>query len=101
MINKTWKRLYSESYMLPTLLTEIFDENSVFTIKHFNRIINNIEEIRKAFFVKEDTPLTPIPSYHFETLNSIEKILYDIDEIIESMLTYQRECGDFECGEEY
>lgn len=79
--NKTWQ------------LGDIFNEND------FQRILDNENNLRNAFFVYSDTPLTPEISFHYQDINSIEKILYDIDVMINDVKSNYRECGTFESGE--
>ena len=74
--------------------TQIFDE------KEFQRIIYNLNVLRDAFFVYKDTPNTPPISYHWQDINALEKILYDLDVMINDIKSHYRECGAFECGEE-
>lgn len=74
--------------------TQIFDENE------FQRIIYNTNVLRQAFFVYKDTPNTPPISYHYNDINALEKILYDLDVMINDVKSHYRECGTFECGEE-
>lgn len=80
--NKTWDN------------TQIFDENE------FQRIIDNTNVLRRAFFIYKDTPNTPPISYHYNDINALEKILYDLDVMINDVKSHYRECGTFECGEE-
>ena len=80
IINKTWA------------YTEIFYQ------EEFQRILDNVQILRDAFFVYSTTPGTPILKYHFETINSIEKILEDLDTMEDDIKALYRECGNFECG---
>lgn len=79
--NKTWA------------YTDIFNE------AEFQRIIGNTDILRRAFFVYADTPSTPQVSYHYEDINSLEKILFDLDVMINDVKSRYRQCGTFECGE--
>lgn len=66
-----------------------------------DRIRNNYIAIKNAFTVKADTPLIP-NNFNWETIeqaNAIEKILYDINELIEQMTAGFRASGTFNCGE--
>lgn len=72
---------------------DIFDETEL------PRIIENTVKLRDAFYVRDDTPDTPTAIYYFENINAIEKILNDIDELINNMRTHFRECGTFESGD--
>lgn len=80
-VNKVWE------------YTQIFDE------AEFQRIIGNTNILREAFFTYTDTPKTPPVSYHFEDINALEKILYDLDVMINDVKSLYRECGTFYCGE--
>lgn len=80
--NKTWE------------YTECFKENE------FQRILNNLNVLRNAFFVYTDTPNTPPISFHYENINALEKVLFDIETMLNDMIDRFRECGTFECGEE-
>lgn len=74
--------------------------SDIFSKTEFQRIINNLNTLRNAFFVFSDTPKTPPISFHYEDINSLEKILFDIDVMINDVKSRYRECGTFECGEE-
>lgn len=80
--NKTWE------------YTEYFKENE------FQRILNNLNVLRNAFFVYADTPGTPPISFHYENINALEKVLFDIETMLNDMIDRFKECGTFECGEE-
>ena len=76
---------------------DIFDNNGE---RDFQRILDNTNVLRNAFFVYKDTPNTPPISYHYNDINALEKILYDLDVMINDVKSHYRECGTFECGEE-
>lgn len=82
IINKIW------SY------TDIFDETE------FQRIVDNDRILRAAFFVYTGTPETPAASYYYENINALEKILFDLDAMINDVKSRYRQCGTFECGED-
>lgn len=73
--------------------TDIFDE------VNFQRIIDNLNILRNAFFVFKNTPKIPPVSYHYEDINSLEKILFDLDVMINDVKSRYRRCGTFRCGE--
>lgn len=81
IVNKTWA------------LGDDFSEND------FQRIIDNENLLRESFFVYSYTPATPGISFYFEDINSLEKILYDIENMIDDVKNNYRICGTFECGE--
>ncbi len=73
--------------------TDIFDE------VNFQRIIDNLDILRNAFFVFKNTPKTPPVSYHYEDINALEKMLFDLDVMINDVKSRYRRCGTFRCGE--
>lgn len=75
---------------------DIFDNNGE---RDFQRILDNTNVLRKAFFVYKATPNTPPISYHWNDINALEKILYDLDVMINDVKSHYRECGTFNCGE--
>lgn len=76
---------------------DIFDNNGE---RDFQRILDNTNILRQAFFVYKDTPNTPPISYHWQDINALEKILYDLDVMINDVKSHYKECGTFVCGEE-
>lgn len=79
--------------------TDWADED-IFTESGFQRIIDNENILRNAFYTHKGAPTTPIISFHYEDINSLEKILVDLDVMINDMKSFYRECGTFDCGEE-
>ena len=72
--------------------TDVFDESE------FARIIENLNFLRNAFFVYKDTPSTPPISYSYKDVNAIEKILYDLDVMINDVKSHYQKCGVARCG---
>lgn len=77
-----------------------WSDNDIFYEEDFRRILDNENILKKAFFVYKNTPETPDISFGYEDINSIEKILYDLDVMLNDVKSHYRECGNFECGEE-
>ena len=78
---------------------EYWEYTDIFDVVNFQRIIYNLNVLRDAFFVYKDTPNTPPVSYHYNDINALEKILYDLDVMINDVKANYRYCGEFECGE--
>lgn len=78
--NKTWKN------------------GDFFTKEDFERILENIEKARTAFFAKKDTPAVPSAVYHYSAFNDIEKNIYDLNDLFEDMVENVKECGNAMCG---
>lgn len=73
--------------------------SDIFNFDNFSQIIDNLNVLKSAFFVYDDTPKTPPVSYCYYDINDIEKILVDLDVMINDVKSNYRECGMFECGE--
>lgn len=87
-------------YWNTPITNKVWDYTDIFNVDEFQRIIDNTNVLRRAFFVCKDTPSTPPISYHYNDINALEKILYDLDVMINDVKSHYRECGTFECGEE-
>ena len=74
--------------------TDIFDN------ANYERLLNNLEKLKDAFFTYPTTPQTPSYMYGFKEANDIEKILFDIEQLIEEMKKNYIKCGTIQCGGE-
>ena len=89
----------SSGYICQQITNKVWEENEeIFTIEDLNRIIQNDDVLKRAFYPLSDTPKIPNAVYHFNSINDIEKILYDLDRNYQYMVSNWRECGTFECG---
>lgn len=94
------KNLFNDmGYWNTPITNKVWDENDIFNVDEFQRILDNTNILRNAFFVYNDTPNTPPVSYHYNDINALEKILYDLDVMINDVESHYRECGTFESGE--
>lgn len=94
------KGLFAEMgyYNTPIVIKE-FDDTMFFSEVDFQQLIDNVNILRNAFFVFSSTPKTPPISYHYDDINALEKILYDLDVMINYVKSLYIECGNVECGE--
>jgi hypothetical protein len=94
------KNLFNDmGYWNTLIINKVWGENDIFNVDEFQRILDNINVLRQAFFVYKDTPNTPPISYHYNDINSLEKILYDLDVMINDVKSRYKRCGTFRCGE--
>lgn len=94
------KNLFNDiGYWNTPITNKVWGENDIFNFDEFQRIIDNTNVLRNAFFVYKDTPNTPPISYHWQDINALEKILYDLDVMISNVKADYRYCGEFVCGE--
>lgn len=94
------KRLFNDiGYWNTSITNKSWSESNIFNVEEFRRLINNTNVLRDAFFVYKNTPNTPPISYHWKDINALEKILYDLDIMIDDVKNSYRECGNLQCGE--
>lgn len=94
------KNLFNDmGYWNTPITNKVWGENDIFNVDEFQRILDNTNILRQAFFVYKDTPNTPPISYHYRDINALEKILYDLDVMINDVKSRYKRCGTFRCGE--
>lgn len=94
------KNLFNDmGYWSTPITNKTWGENNIFNVDEFQRILDNTNVLRQAFFVYKATPNTPPISYYWDDINSLEKILYDLNVMINDVKSNYRECGTFNCGE--
>ena len=94
------KNLFNDmGYWNTQITSKTWGENVIFNADEFQRILDNTNVLRQAFFVYKATPNTPPISYHYNDINALEKILFDLDVMINDIKSNYRECGTFESGE--
>ena len=86
------------AYMI-NISNKTWTTSQIFSYDACQRVLENLDRLKKAFYTYETTPDTPSYMYGRQEANDIEKILADIDELIEDMTGRFRQCGTFECGE--
>ena len=75
-----------------------WEETQIFNRAEFQRILDNLNVLVKNFSVYSNTPNVPKISYHFEDINAIEKILFDLEELYNKALKSFIYCGITHCG---
>ena len=94
------KNLFNDmGYWNTPITNKTWSENDIFNADEFQRILDNTNVLRQAFFVYKVTPNTPPISYYWDDINALEKILFDLDVMINDVKSHYRECGTFESGE--
>lgn len=94
------KNLFNDmGYWNTPISNKVWGENDIFNVNEFQRILDNTNVLRQAFFVYKNTPNTPPISYHFNDINALEKILFDLDVMINDVKSKYKRCGTFRCGE--
>jgi hypothetical protein len=85
-------------YWNTPITNKSWSKNDIFNVDEFRRLIDNTNVLRNAFFAYKNTPSTPPISYHWKDINALEKILYDLDIMIDEVKNNYKECGNLQCG---
>jgi hypothetical protein len=95
------KNLFEEDfYFVANIENKSWSYTDFFLQEDFDRIISNLEKLKKAYLVYSDTPPIPDGNYRqYRTINDVEKILHDLDTMLNDVKSHYRECGTFESGE--
>lgn len=93
-------RLNEQGYYNIEITHKNWGENDFFFASDIQRLVDYLNALKRAFFVYSNTPATPPYEYTYSSLNDIEKILVDVESMLDDMIAKMRECGTFECGEE-
>ena len=93
------KSLLSDAGYYPaTFENKTWTNTDYFTSGDLKRICENTRKLRDAFFVYNTTPENPMPKYYFEEFNKLEKILVDLFNMLDDMVSRYKRCGTFNCG---
>lgn len=76
-----------------------WNAGDVFFAEDFKKILANTETLRNAFYVYRETPQNPDALTDYKTMNALEKILADLEEMIADVTANYRQCGATVCGE--
>ena len=91
------------SYGYVNLISEKMDWNinDIQTVEQMATYLNNVKVLMETFVLKQDTPKLPdtINKLTYSQANDIERILYDINELIEKMESIFRYSNTFYSGE--
>ena len=98
--NKQQERneLFSNIAINVDIQNKVWDSTEIFDRSNFERILQNLNILIENFCVYRNTPSVPRVSYHFEDINSIEKILFDLEELYNKALKSFIYCGISYCG---
>lgn len=81
IVNKTW------------LNSDVFFEEDLY------RIVNNTKALRKSFFVLSQNLKDPIPAFDYTNFNIIEKLLYEMSELIEIVKSNYKRADAYIAGQ--
>lgn len=85
-------------YLNGSVGAKIWSEDDVFMSDNLQRMTDDTASLKSRFLVFSTTPVNPRPEYHYREFNLMEKILYDLGIMVQSVKDNYRECGNYECG---
>lgn len=94
------ENLTRRGYRNSAVKTRTWSYTDIFVEADLNRIVDNCRILREASVTYSDTPLVPVPNFNYLTWNDIERILHDIETIVDEIVRNYRECGAYICGED-
>lgn len=102
-LNYLRDRLVEQGYLQPDIFTAKTDwaEGDIPTAHDLSEYLYFVSIIRKALAVFPNTPAVPLNtgSLNHEEANNIEKILVDVDTLINKMFASSYYLGELFCGE--
>lgn len=93
-------RLNLYVYMISGVIVKSWQHEDYFVHDlEITRWQNNLEILKDAFYTYTGTPNPPNSVLNYQGANDVERILFDVESILDDMISRFRECGTFECGE--
>jgi hypothetical protein len=95
------ERLLAEGYIAKTSAKLDWTMDDIPTRDQLNIYVNNIQTLRAALALPEDTPLAPteMNKLMFNEANNIERILFVLNIFVQLMIDGYYFCGELYCGE--
>lgn len=94
-------KLRERGYRADVSSAKTWSMNSLPTMADMNRYLNNIKVIRGAFATLRTTPQAPesIAGFTYREANAIEQIIFDVNQLLENMISVWFFSGDLYSGE--
>ena len=93
--------LDSNVYFVENFESKSWSFTDYFKQADFDRILDNLSKLKRAYFVYSTTPQVTDNNYRqYQTINAVEHILNDLDLMIIDVKSHYRQCGNAECGGE-
>lgn len=74
-------------------------DDDIVTVSVYTRLLNNLDNLKKGFTYLKNGTITPTSMLDFENMNAVEKILYDIENLLNNMVnSWIYVCDEYYCG---
>ena len=85
-------------YYSPSVSTKTWARSGMPTENDIKRIVGNIKELFNSFYIPQDDATLPDNLIHYESVNTVEKKLYLIKEMLDWMVNSFKQSGTFYSG---
>jgi hypothetical protein len=94
-------KLRERGYRVDIVDKKVWTMNSLPTMADMNRYLNNVRVIRNAFATLGTTPQVPssIAGLTYKEANDIEQIIFDVNKLLDNMMSVWFFSGDLYSGE--
>lgn len=73
--------------------------NDIVVLSVYTRLLNNLDNLKNGFTYLKDGAATPTSMLDIESMNAVEKILYDIENLMNNMVnSWIYVCDEYYCG---
>lgn len=73
--------------------------DDIVTLSVYTRLLNNLDNLKNGFTYLKDGTVTPTSMLDFESMNAVEKMLYDIENLLNNMVnSWIYVCDEYYCG---
>lgn len=77
-------RLVESGHSFFNIESQNWSQEDIFDESNFNRIVKNLDVLKDVLGEMKSTPKTPEAIYYFQNINDIEKILFDLDFLLDN-----------------
>ena len=98
-VNQLAAELNAAGYTVE-ILPQAFAETDIVRLSQWRQYLANVQALRDAYYTLAETGQLPAPGdkLKYTGANNIEKVLADIDLLIDCMKSSYRRCGTFQAG---
>jgi hypothetical protein len=89
------------TYLIVPISNKSWTKNDIFNQADLERLANNTIVLREAFYVIDKTQPNPKARYDYQDINAMEKILDEIDRLVEVTKTSFKRSNTFESGQNF
>ena len=95
------EKLRERGYRVDISVAKVWTTDTLPTMADMNRYLENVRAVRNAFATLSTTPQVPtgIEGFTYKEANDIEQIIFDVNQLLENMISVWFFSGDLYSGE--